>query len=347
MNRLKRPALWAALIAIIVLAGLSVYGAFLGADQAKVFFNSLSVSIYWVALVVLLAAGIALFQRLLRVPSLLSIHLGCILVLAGGIWGSGKGLVIQKQLFGSDILPESRMPILEDTSENRVFVTDYNDIRELPFHIRANDIRLEYYHIGTLQIQSPTGQSWRLRAEPGNTIDLGENLGKITILKVFQNFKIDLSGDKPADYDAPGGSNPAVRIKHEKPDGTVAEHRVFELHAGHASPGSLHFTYWRMPRDYISELEVVKDGQVVAAKDIEVNHPLYYGGYHFYQSDYGTDQMGEYSILSVVPDTGLNIVYVGYALLIAGMFWHFWGRRVLKTMNQRQSVSAGAEPHGN
>lgn len=346
MNRLKRPVLWAALIAILVLAALSIYGAFLGADRAQAFFNSLPVAFYWAALLVLLAAGIVLFRRLLHVPSLLLMHLGCILVLIGAIWGSATGQTIQARLFDADIIPEGRMPIVEGTSENRLQVTDTNDIRELPFYIRAGDIRLEYYQIGTLQVQGPTGQMWTMRAEPGKTLKLGGDLGKITVLKVFQNFKIDLSGDKPADYDAPGGSNPAVRIRHERPDGTATEHRVFELHAGHTNQESLYFTYWRMPRDYISELEVVQDGQVVAAKDIEVNHPLHYGGYHFYQSDYGTNQMGEYSILSVVPDTGLNTVYGGYAMLIAGVFWHFWGRRVLKAINKRQTNPVETGPHG-
>jgi len=347
MNRLKRPVLWAALIAIIVLATLSVYGAFLGADRAKAFFNSLPVGMYWITLIVLLIAGIALFRRLFRVPSLLLMHLGCIMILIGGIWGSAKGQAIQKKVFDVNVIPEGRLAIAENTQENRVFITDMNDVRELPFYIRAKDIRLEYYRIGTLQVQSSTGQTWSFRAEPGKAFDLNDKLGKITILKVFQNFKIDLSSGTPQDYDAPGGSNPAVRIRHEKPDGTATEHRVFALHAGHADQGTLRFAYYQMPRDYISELEVVQDGQVVAAKDIEVNHPLYYGGYHFYQSDYGVGDMGEYSVLSVVPDTGLNIVYVGYAMLIAGVFWHCWGRRALKALKNLQPVAVGGQTHGN
>lgn len=347
MNIFKRLVLWDALIAIIALAAMSAYGAFLGADRAKAFFNSLPLAIYWFVLIALLAAGIVLFRRLLRVPALLLMHLGCIGVLLGGIWGSNAGQTIQNKHFGADIIPRGNMPIVEGTSENRVRIDDSNDIGELPFAIRANDVRVEYYRIGTLYIQDAAEHVWSIRAEPGSTLDLGEKLGKITILKVFQNFKIDLSGDAPADYDAPGDDNPAVRIKREKPDGTTTEHRVFEYHAGHAKPqDGLYFTYRRMPSDYISELEVVQDGQVVAAKDIEVNHPLHYGGYHFYQSEYGVSQYGEYTILAVVPDTGLTIVYIGYAMLIAGVFWHFWGRRFLKTVNNRKTVTLETVPHG-
>ena len=39
MNRFKRVVLWAALIAIVLLVLLSIYGAFLGAERAQAFFN--------------------------------------------------------------------------------------------------------------------------------------------------------------------------------------------------------------------------------------------------------------------------------------------------------------------
>jgi cytochrome c biogenesis protein ResB len=95
-------------------------------------------------------------------------------------------------------------------------------------------------------------------------------------------------------------------------------------------------SYRRNVKDYVSALEIVKDDQVVAAKEIEVNRPLYYGGYHFYQSEWGEDQHGEYTVLQVVSDSGLNIVYAGYILLIGGIFWHFWGRRALDRLKTRR-----------
>ena len=56
MNRFKRAMLWAALIAIILLVLLSIYGAFLGAERAQAFFNSLPLAVYWFALIGLLIA---------------------------------------------------------------------------------------------------------------------------------------------------------------------------------------------------------------------------------------------------------------------------------------------------
>ena len=99
-------------------------------------------------------------------------------------------------------------------------------------------------------------------------------------------------------------------------------------------------SYFRAVRDYVSELEIVRDGQVVAAKDIEVNHPLHYGGYHFYQQSWNENEFGEYSILMVVSDSGPNAVYGGYVCLVGGVFWHFWGRRTLHWFRTHYTITA-------
>jgi hypothetical protein len=330
MNRLKRPLLWAAMIAIALLIVFSIYGAFLGADRARAFFNSLPAAVYWFALVALLIAGFGLFRRLLCIPALLLMHMGCIFILAGGMWGSPGGQQLQERLLGRQQIQEGQMPILEGTAENRVRVTDSNEIPELPFFVRLRDFRMEYYTPGLLLIQSQAGQFWKLPAEAGQTLDLGNDLGRLTVQRVFRNFKISLNGDERVAVDAPGGSNPAIEVTVRKPDGTEASRYVFAEFPGHPRPGDpLAMQYQRMVRDYISELEIVKDGQVVKQKDIEVNHPLHYAGYHFYQQSYGQNEFGEYTILTVVSDSGLKTVFIGYALLIAGVCWHFWGRRAM------------------
>lgn len=42
------------------------------------------------------------------------------------------------------------------------------------------------------------------------------------------------------------------------------------------------------PKSYFSELDIIKDGQVVKSKTIKVNDPLGYDGLHFYQATFGT-----------------------------------------------------------
>ena len=43
------------------------------------------------------------------------------------------------------------------------------------------------------------------------------------------------------------------------------------------------------PKDYVSDLKVIKNGKVVKAKDIRVNDPLRYDGISFFQSNYGVN----------------------------------------------------------
>ena len=85
------------LILIILLIVLSIYGAFIGDSRAKELFNSIPLTLYWLAFTLLLLIAILSFPRLLRFPPLLLMHIGCILILAGGLIGSEKGHQLQKR----------------------------------------------------------------------------------------------------------------------------------------------------------------------------------------------------------------------------------------------------------
>ena len=345
MSRFRRAVLWAALIAVILLTLLSIYGAFIGADRAQAFFNSLPLAIYWFALTALLIVAIAIFRRLLQIPALLLMHLGCVLILLGGMWGSKAGHVMQRQLFGIDKIPRSQlqMKIGDQTPNSHVVIEDGNSVGELPFAVRLKDFRMEYYEPGEIIIRNHTGRVLRLPAKPGAQVSL-DKLGKITVQKAFENFKLRAEGDKQVPYDAPGGLNPAVQVMVERPDGSATAGYVFEYFAPIFTEAiGFDLTYQRAIKDYISEVEIVVDGKTAAAKAIEVNHPLHYGGYHLYQ--YSLDERGEYTVLQAVSDSGLNLVYGGYVMLIAGVFWQFWGRRTLIAIKSRRMIAPQAE-HG-
>ena len=74
---------------------------------------------------------------------------------------------------------------------------------------------------------------------------------------------------------------------------------------------------------YKSDVEILEDYRRMAHKVVEVNHPLHYGGYHFYQHSYG-DQGGMYSVFSVVSDSGLWPVWIGFGMLCAATVWRMW-----------------------
>jgi len=329
MSRFRRGLMWAGLIAIILLIFLSIYGAFVGAERAKDFFNSLPLSVYWLALTVMLIAGVGSFRRLVRVPSLLLIHLGCILVLVGAMWGSNAGHELQRRVSGIDKFPAGEMVIFEGYSENRVTMENNERTKKLPFIIRLKDFRLEYYEPAYLHIQSRDGQRWRIPVKANTEFSLGSDLGAVTVVRVFENFKITIDGDKRTAYDDPRpGYNPALEVQIKHPDGTVRTQYAFKRFPGHIhTEDKFLLRYQRTISDYVSELQVIKNKEVVAEKSIEVNHPLHFGGYHFYQHYYDV-RAGQYTILMVVSDTGLNVVYVGYVMLCMGVFWQLWLRRL-------------------
>jgi hypothetical protein len=74
---------------------------------------------------------------------------------------------------------------------------------------------------------------------------------------------------------------------------------------------------------YKSDVEIIEDYRRMAHKVVEVNHPLHYGGYHFYQHSYG-NQGGMYSVFSVVSDSGLWPVWIGFGMLCAAAVWRMW-----------------------
>lgn len=342
-NKFRRAAMWAAMALIVLLFFLSVYGAFLGPERAKELFNSVPLAVYWVAFALLLTVGIALFRRLLRVPALLFVHAGCIFILAGAIWGSEAGHKLRKKHFGIDKIPTGQMQIYEGYSDNRVILED-NRIRELPFYIRLKDFRIEYYKPGRLYIQARRGDRWMFPVEIGTEFSLGLDFGTVKIIRVFENFQIAIDGESRTVTDEPGpGSNPALEVRIESPDGKAATRYVFERFPGHIDrDDELFLSYERVISDYVSELQVIRNGEVVAEKDIEVNHPLHFGGYHFYQHSYDA-RAGQYTVLMVASDTGLASVYAGYLMLCVGVFWHLWLRKLSKRLNRFTITGSNSE----
>ncbi|RKY09204.1 MAG: hypothetical protein DRP66_02800 [Planctomycetota bacterium] len=373
MKELKRAVMWMAMVVIVLLTVLSIYGAFIGAERSQAFFNSVPLAVYWIFFALLLIVSLFLFRRLIRVPGLLLIHLGCIAILAGGLWGSGDGHKLRHKLLGREKMPSGMITVYEGLSENRVVddkirsayaidpnnnvtIYEFDDhghpilltdedprIFHLPFEIHLKDFRIEYYDPPHLLVGAADGKSWELKPIETDASFQLDGAASLKILNTYKNFKIDM--DKGAYDDPHPGSNPAVHISITYPDGTEHKQYVFEMYPGHFGKSkefTLRYVTQGMVKDFFSDLQVIVDGKVVLEKTIEVNHPLYYGGYHFYQSSYD-DKAGRYTVLSVTSDSGLMLVFAGFALMCVGAVYHLWLRPIIahfKTAKQRTA-------HGN
>lgn len=335
-SRFRAAIMWAQLVLIVALMVMSIIGAFLGASRTQVLFNSLPLVVYWVAAAACLIAAIAAFPGLVRAPGLSAIHIGCILVLAGAMAGSEAGHNVLQRLFGKPKIRCGYMIITEGATEDRILAEDFEQqLGRLPFGIHLADFRIEYYRDdrpgGFVSVETPEGSIHKIPARPGQKFELPGSRTRITILRLFRNFRVNLDAGQKVITDQPGpAENPAAEVLIERADGAQIKRYVFELFAeNRQAEDEFALSYVSAPilgvRDYISTVEVLKDGHTVRRADIEVNRPLHYGGYHLYQHSYDSQQ-GRYTILSVVCDTGLNAVYSGYGLLCAGMFSHFWLR---------------------
>ena len=329
-NQLKRLLAWTGLYVILLLTVFSVYGAFIGADNAQLFFNSIPLSVYWVVFTVLLIAAVIVFRRLSHLRGLLMIHIGCVLVLIGALWGSQAGYKIQDAILDTDTIRTGQMILYEGMTDNAVD-TEQGEKKTLPFAVRLADFRMEYYEPGLLMILTSPNTAVTIPAEPGLKYTLSGDLGNIEIVRRFEHFKIIQQDDKRIAIDDPRNDpNPALELRLTKPNGSQTIRYAFERFPGHTRPkDDLQFWYYRMVRDFISDIEIIKDNTVLVRKSIEVNKPLHFGGYLFYQQSYD-DEAGRFSVLRVTNDRGLWIVFGGYVLLCTGAFWHLWVRHLLR-----------------
>ena len=116
----------------------------------------------------------------------------------------------------------------------------------------------------------------------------------------------------------------------------------------HAMPGQTFRAGYqppRMVRDYKSTLQVIVKDDVVKEMTIEVNKPLYYGGYHFYQKTFSHDHLGPISGIQVVSARGVWIVFGGYGLIFVGLIMHFGSKLFgIKIITVRKNAE---DTHGN
>ena len=99
----------------------------------------------------------------------------------------------------------------------------------------------------------------------------------------------------------------------------------------------------RPPRDWRSHISVLEEGRVVHDEVVEVNQPLKYGGFSFFQSD-ADPSRPDYSGLQVVKDPGWPLVAAGLYALLLGICWCFYVQPFLdrRRAEARSAGSGGA-----
>ena len=328
------------MIALFGLAILSVTGAFLGAERARMFFNSVPMIVVWAFLLALLASGLLLSPAVRNRPASFAMHLGCLLVLAGSMWNSTTAHHFRTRFLRAT-QPASGFMLLKpgETSDALRIADLTRPTGSLPFSLQLDEFRIEHYPLdgepwmlgAGIAAHGPEGMNWlvqsldhtRNEAVALPFCDIRALVTKRTEARVPDAspiVELDLIHGTQTLHRVMGGD--VTRTFHQLPLSPLFPNAVFS----NRSVSLLLMKNDPPVKDYISRVTVMRDGQAVAHHSIEVNHPLHYGGYHVYQ--HSCDNRGQrYTILYAVEDNGLRVVYGGFLLLGLGVALQFWIRR--------------------
>ena len=91
-------------------------------------------------------------------------------------------------------------------------------------------------------------------------------------------------------------------------------------------------------KSWRATLTVLEEGRPALSRIVEVNHPLVYGGYRFCLLSWGPQMI----TLSARSDSGLLLVYLGFAGVGVGAFWWMWLQPVWAYLTGRRRMANAA-----
>ena len=254
-------------------------------------------------------------------------HVGLFLALTAGVLGSGD-----LQRLSINVYENKPSFIATDANRNEV---------ELPFAIYLNDFLIEEYNPKLALVDNKTGTIAHNDGKNLYLVEKGETYH-------FHNFEVKIEDFLPnairfgTRYEAVNemGSPPAAKI-------TVKNSEIDSIQIAWISSGSFRYPYEsiKISEDYSivmtipevkkfsSDIDILTiEGERISTV-LEVNKPFKYNGWKIYQLSYD-DKKGKWSDLSVielVKDPWLPVIYIGIFMMIAGAIYMFWtGNKITK-----------------
>ncbi len=352
MKHAKKILMWTGIWLLTLGLLFSIISTFFGSRWSQVFFSSTPLVVYWIVLLLLLLAGLAFYRSLRASPSLYMAHLGVIFVLVGGMYSSRRFHQTAMDYFGSDKEHSGYMLLEQNRPVHQLLGPDMQTLKgELPFKVNLLSFWLEYYRSGPALMTGVNSEGRRFVFELDNRFpaefDINSNV-MVRAVRKFENFKLKLQDGQRTAIDQKGlGSNPALEVEILRSDGSINRGYLFERfpQMSQVAPEfQLEYSAGRITgiSDYKSYIQILsQDGsKPLAAAIIEVNKPLHFGGYHLYQYSYDNKNL-EYTILYVVSDSGLYIVYAGLWLLGLGAAGRFWFRPAVEYLKLKKRAAYG------
>jgi len=169
--------------------------------------------------------------------------------------------------------------------------------------------------------------------EIGKESKIADTGYKIKILRYLPDFVMDLATKKVISRSAEP-NNPAIEVEFKDKAGKTQIIWVFahfpQAHKG--TDANFKFVYkWAMrrPKDFISKVTILKDGNEIIRRDIRVNEPLSFSGYTLFQSTYDSQALN-WSGLKIVKDPGVAVIYLGFLMLMLGLVLIFYVQPLIR-----------------
>ena len=254
-------------------------------------------------------------------------HTGLFLALTAGMLGTGD-----LQRLSINVYENKPSFIATDANRNEI---------ELPFAFYLKDFIIDEYNPKLALVDNKTGNIAHNDGKNLYLVEKGETY-------YFHNFEVKIDEFLPnairfgMRYEAVNeiGSPPAAKI-------TVKNIENDSIQNAWISSGSFRYPYesLKISEDYSvvmtipevkkfsSDIDILtQEGERISTV-LEVNKPFKYKGWKIYQLSYD-DKMGKWSNLSVlelVKDPWLPLIYIGIFMMIAGAIYMFWmGNKITK-----------------
>ena len=286
------------------------YGPLLGGILIRLGLNDLFHTPWFTAFLALLAGSLAMVavrRQAWRLPMWghLGCHIGVVVVLVGGTVGRLSG----RKAF---------LDLREGSSAASVLATEggveTGERIPLGFAVRLDDFDVDRYRAETrvvayridgdsmrpfLSLDAALGSGWSKAGEDGTELRVLGTKGAAAELELRSKGSVTRRT-------LGGSSKNATWL----PDGRTVlalERRAAEAKA------------------YRSRLSILEGGKTVCTKTIEVNDPLSWRGWHFYQSSF-REEDPTWSGIQVVRDPGFPIVFAGFLMIGLGVIFVYYVR---------------------
>ena len=215
-----------------------------------------------------------------------------------------------------------------------------NKMYEMPLAIKLLKFNIESYNPKIAVINKHTGEITGKNSKNISTIEKGKQIEfpgiKITINEFYKDSYLFGNSYKSGDYT---GAAPSALISVANTNSRDTTERWITCGSYILKPQSLPLDENHLlvmlqpePRRFSSEIQVFTKNGLNNTVVIEVNKPYKIMGWKLYQLSYN-EEMGKWSdisIIELVRDPWLPVVYTGVYMLIAGAAFMFWqGKRIL------------------